>query len=95
MQVRYDKKSDSKYVHIKKGVIRHTKKETDWLLFDYSRSGDILGVEILDSSKHPISISTFNGKVFDYHILEPKGFGENVDEALVELRIGSPSVQLA
>lgn len=66
METKYDKKIDAKYVRIKKGKIAHTKKERDWLLFDYAENGDVLGVEILNASKHFISFRTIKEKLVGY-----------------------------
>ncbi len=66
MKTKYDKKVDAKYISIKQGKIAHTKKEQNWLLFDCAKNGDVLGVEILDASKHAISIYTVNEKLFGY-----------------------------
>lgn len=55
MKIRYDKEIDSKYIEItssKRKVFR-TKKEKDWLLFDYDEKGKAIGIEILDASIHP------------------------------------------
>lgn len=70
MNIEYDKKADTKYVRIKKGKVAYTKKEHDWLLYDCSKNGNVLGVEILDASKHPISLSTIKGDLFSRGILE-------------------------
>ena len=65
MEIKYDKKIDSKYIRIKKGKVSFTKRNKDWLLFDHAKNGNILGVEILEASKHPIAISTINGELFN------------------------------
>jgi uncharacterized protein YuzE len=72
MKVKYDNKINAKYVGIKKGKIAYTKKEQNWLLFDCSKDGQVLGIEILDYSKHPISIQTVKDNFVDYKILELK-----------------------
>jgi uncharacterized protein YuzE len=66
MKIKYDEKIDAKYVYIKKGKIVHTKKKEDWLLFDCAKNGDVLGIEILNASKHPMSIYTIRGELFGY-----------------------------
>ena len=52
MKITYDKKADAKYIYLKKGKINFTKKVKDWLLFDYSKNGEMLGIEILNASKN-------------------------------------------
>lgn len=67
MKVTYDKEIDSKYVKI--GTVRtvaKTKKLEDWLLVDHDARGNIIGVEILWASKHPISFSISNNGNFLY-----------------------------
>ena len=81
MQIEYDKKSDAKYIRLKKGNVAETKEKQKWLLFDYDKNGEVLGVEILDASKHPISLSTIGGKFLGYQDVKfsPLGPGdENV-----------------
>ena len=68
MTIKYDKESDSKYVRINKGVVATTKKEHDWLFFDYTKDGEVVGVEVLNASKHPISITTMLGMFAGYHV---------------------------
>jgi len=50
MQKKYDKIADALYVRIKKGKVFKTKEEDTWLV-DYDKSGNILGIEILNYSK--------------------------------------------
>jgi uncharacterized protein YuzE len=57
MKIKHDKKSDSKYIYIKRGKIAYTEAKKDWLIFDYSKNGSVLGIEILDASIHPVGIS--------------------------------------
>jgi uncharacterized protein YuzE len=67
MKVSYDKEIDSKYIKI--GTIRRsvkTKKLEDWLLVDYDVKGNIIGVEILWASKHPMIFSISKKKFFSY-----------------------------
>jgi uncharacterized protein YuzE len=72
MEIKYDKEIDAKYVYIKKGKIARTKKEQDWLLFDYAENGDVLGVEILDASRHLVSFFTVAGKLVGHSITESR-----------------------
>lgn len=57
MKITYDKVADAQYVYLRKGKISYTKKEKDWLLFDYDKNGNILGIEILNPSKNPFIVS--------------------------------------
>ena len=58
MNIKYDKTVDTKYICIKRGKISKTAKIKDWLLFDYAKNGDVLGVEILNASKNLVSVLT-------------------------------------
>ena len=67
MKVSYDKDIDSKYVKI--GSVRKvakTKQFEDWLLVDHDAKGNVIGVEILWASKHPIIFSIAKKKFFSY-----------------------------
>ncbi|MBI2673884.1 MAG: DUF2283 domain-containing protein [Candidatus Zambryskibacteria bacterium] len=78
MKVTYDKKIDSKYVKI--GAVRKsvkTKKLEDWLLVDYDVKGNIIGVEILWASKHPILFSISKKKFFSYFQIPKNSVVEN------------------
>jgi len=66
MKIKYDKTIDAKYIHIKKGNIAKTEKRQEWLLFDYDKNGEVLGIEILDASKHPTSFFTIGGELAGY-----------------------------
>lgn len=59
IKVTYDSEVDAKYVSIKEGEFFETKIINDWLFFDVNKAGDVLGIEILDSSKSNVTIATF------------------------------------
>ena len=88
MRIEDDKTIDVRYVRIKKGQITHTKKERDWLLFDCAANGDVLGVEILDVSKHPVSIFTVREKFFGCSVMKFKPLGK--DQESLGLTVDSP-----
>lgn len=62
MQIKYNSKYDSKYISIKKGKITETKTVSESILFDLSSKGEVLGVEILNSSNYIVSITTVHGR---------------------------------
>jgi len=62
MRISHDKKIDAKYIRLKKGKIESTKKVEDWLLLDCNKEGEVLGVEILDASKHYVGVHLIMGK---------------------------------
>ena len=88
METKYDKTIDAKYVSIRKGKISHTKKEQDWLLFDCDKNGDVLGIEILDASKHLISVHTVKEKFLGCSVMESKPLGK--DRESLGLTVDSP-----
>jgi len=78
MEIKYDKNIDAKYIRIKKGKVSRTKRCKDWLLFDFAKNGDILGVEILEASKHPIGLSIINGDLIGSGMVESLNKFNNV-----------------
>jgi len=52
MKIKYDKQIDALYITLKKGKYAHTKKITDSILVDVSKSGEVLGVEVLDAKQN-------------------------------------------
>jgi len=92
MKTEYDEKADAKYVYIKKGKIAQTKKEQDWLFFDYAKNGDVLGVEILNASKNLISISVAKNNFLGYSIAKFKSPGHG--HVSLELIINSPEYKI-
>lgn len=62
MEIRHDKKIDTKYFKIKEGKTLRTQEVTDWLLLDYDKNDEVLGLEVLQASKNLVSISTVNGQ---------------------------------
>jgi len=62
MKIKYDKDIDVKYISFKKGKVFKTSEKTNWLLVDYNKNNEVLGIEILDASKNPVSISVVEGK---------------------------------
>ncbi len=53
MNTTYDTQNDIKYVRLGEGVVDHTKAEKNWLLFDCTQNGKVIGIEILNASLHP------------------------------------------
>lgn len=52
MKITYDNKIDAIYFSLKKGRVIKTAKLSDTILADLNKSGDVLGIEILDASKY-------------------------------------------
>jgi uncharacterized protein YuzE len=56
MKINYDKKTDALYVRLSEETYKVSKKVTDNVLVDYSDSGKVVGIEILEASKNVSSI---------------------------------------
>lgn len=83
MNIKYDKIADAKYIRIKKGKVAKTQKKKPWFLLDLNKDGEIIGVEVLNASKHLVSISTFGGEVVSYGIGELQRIGgESQDQSV-------------
>ncbi len=52
MKIKYDKQIDALYISLKKGKYDHTKKITDSILVDISKTGEVLGLEVLDAEEN-------------------------------------------
>ncbi|MCK5022016.1 MAG: DUF2283 domain-containing protein [Candidatus Pacebacteria bacterium] len=70
MKINYDKEIDVKYICLKKAKVVNTKEEKDWLLFDYDKNGEVIGIEILDAKKHPISVFAVGEKFINLGIVK-------------------------
>lgn len=51
MKISYDKTVDAMYIKLKKGHFSHTKKVTDDVLVNVSKTGEVLGLEVLEASR--------------------------------------------
>lgn len=55
MKITYDKSADAMYIRLnEKAAYDTSRKVTDNVLVDYSESGEVVGVEILDASKNTL-----------------------------------------
>lgn len=59
MKINYDPKVDALYIDLSPGKYDRTKKITDSILVDVTKTGKVLGIEILDASEN---IAHFNPK---------------------------------
>lgn len=58
MNINYDTEADSKYIKFDlKSKVAQTKKIQNWLLVDCDKEGNVIGVEVLSSSKHPVAFA--------------------------------------
>jgi len=51
MEVTYDKEADAMYIEFRKGEFYANKKIDDFTIIDLDKSGNILGIELLEVSK--------------------------------------------
>ncbi|MDP1743794.1 MAG: DUF2283 domain-containing protein [Candidatus Amesbacteria bacterium] len=51
MKIKYDKTTDSVYFHFNSSPYSHSKKITDGVVVDISKTGKPMGIEILDATK--------------------------------------------
>jgi uncharacterized protein YuzE len=63
IKVTYDKEVDAKYVSIRSGKVHETKTINEWLFVDVDSEGSVLGIEILDSSKNNVNITTLDNEL--------------------------------
>lgn len=52
MKVKYDPKIDALYIDLSTGKYEKTRKITDSILIDVTKSGKVLGIEILDATEN-------------------------------------------
>lgn len=50
IKITYDSEADAAYIRLKKGFVKKTKEEGDFIV-DYGAKGEVLGIEILFYSK--------------------------------------------
>jgi uncharacterized protein YuzE len=62
MRITYDKLANIQYIYLKdkirKGEVAKTVEITDGVLFDYSKSGELLGIEIIGISSKLTNITS-------------------------------------
>lgn len=51
MNVIYDKKTDALYIDLSSGTYDKSRKITDRIIVDETKTGKVLGIEILDATK--------------------------------------------
>jgi uncharacterized protein YuzE len=56
MFIKYDKEADAKYFRLHKRKVVTTKEINPWLIVDLDASGQVVGIEILQSSSHPVCV---------------------------------------
>jgi len=82
-KITYDLELDSKYIQVSDEKVSNTKEVNEWLIFDVSQNGDIVGIEVLNQSAHPVNVFIHDNKVLN--ISENKqGLRNNLQEAEVK-----------
>lgn len=51
MKIQYDKMADALYIYLREGKVAKTLKVKSYFLVDLDRSGNVLGIELLDASR--------------------------------------------
>lgn len=51
MKVKYDKKTDILYIKLSDESIEESDQDKKGIILDYSKSGNLVGIEILNASK--------------------------------------------
>ncbi|MEA5111778.1 hypothetical protein SDC9_40163 [bioreactor metagenome] len=62
MKIRYDKEADVVYIRLSDQEVAESDQEKDGVILDYSESGQIVGIEILNASA---SMANENGILYE------------------------------
>jgi uncharacterized protein YuzE len=62
MKIRYDKEADVVYIRLSDQEVAESDQEKDGVILDYSESGQIVGIEILNASA---SLANENGILYE------------------------------
>lgn len=78
MKIQYDPKVDALYIDLNSGKYDKTKKITDAILVDVTKTGKVLGIEILDASENiahfnPKKLTSIGLKQLPFHHGTPTG----------------------
>lgn len=93
IKIKYDNDIDAKYVRIKEGKISYTEPKQDWLMFDYAENGDVLGIEILNTSEHQVGISVIDDEFISCSVMKSETL-KNGNDKSTKLEISKISPQL-
>ncbi|MBU0979182.1 MAG: DUF2283 domain-containing protein [Nanoarchaeota archaeon] len=52
MKIDFDKEADAIYITLKEGEFHENKKINDFMIIDLDSEGNVLGIELLEVSKH-------------------------------------------
>ena len=55
MKVKYDKETDILYITLSDEAIEESDEEKKGFILDYSKKGDLVGIEVLNASKSSIN----------------------------------------
>ncbi len=80
MTINHDKIADVKYFKIKPGKASRTQEVNDWLLLDFNKSNEVIGVEVLQASKNLVSVSTVSGEFTNVSTVNLFDFGNSEDQ---------------
>lgn len=57
MKVKYDKETDTLYIRLSDVAIEESDEDKDGIILDYSATGQLVGIEVLNASKTAIEPS--------------------------------------
>ena len=57
MKVKYDKETDILYITLSDEAIEESDEEKKGFILDYSKKGDLVGIEVLNVSKSSINLA--------------------------------------
>lgn len=63
MKVKYDKETDILYITLSNEKIEVSDEDKKGVILDYSKSGNLVGIEVLNASKSSINPAKFEYKV--------------------------------
>jgi uncharacterized protein YuzE len=55
MKVKYDKETDILYITLSDDAIEESDEDKKGFIFDYSKNGNLVGIEVLNASKSSIN----------------------------------------
>ncbi len=87
MEIKYDKETDSKYIQIRRGKVANTKEHTDWFFLDCDENGEIIGIEILDASKHLVNLVTINNNFLGFFLEKDSSSNHSLWEKIITNRL--------
>lgn len=70
MLIKYDKDADAKYFGLHNRKVVAVREINPWLVVDLDGSGRVVGVEVLESSKHHVMVTSSHESVSIMDVIE-------------------------